>query len=299
MKRAASVFLRALVLAMVLPVCLGVGAVASGVARQASEANAPPATSSPPPVTEALALPLFCVLVAATFAWTILRSRSWGWRLMGTVFLAYFGLGTFLPQIESLVFLPRQMPPGLISRLFLMGAIGGALFAPVAVLVMGRRKRPANADRAPGSTMRLSGWAWRIAFLALAYVAVYMLAGYFIAYRSADVLAYYDDIDRGSFWAGMAHVWAVAPWLFGLQAVRGALWVICLLPVILAFRGGRIELILLLGCLSAVWFVMLLHANPYMPHAVRMAHLTETVPSSFLFGCLVGAVLAPRQNARP
>ncbi|HVD77748.1 MAG TPA: hypothetical protein VNH43_09065, partial [Vicinamibacteria bacterium] len=232
----------------------------------------------------------FCVLVAAVLSWMIARSALSGWPLVGAVFLAYFGLGTFMLQIESVVFLPRHLPPGFVSRLFAMGAAMGLVAAPAAVWIH-RRFRPSPSEgRVPSGIPAAPGeWTLRLAWLAAAYVALYFLAGYFIAYRNPDVVAYYDDANVGSFAAQMLKVWRTAPWLFALQVLRGVLWVACVIPFIVSFRGRPWELPLLVGCAFSVWLVMLLVPNPYMPESVRMSHLVETASSNFVFGCIVGA----------
>jgi hypothetical protein len=54
----------------------------------------------------------------------ILRSRWTGWRLVAAVFFIFYGVTTFMPQIESAVFLTR-LPPGTLPRLFLAEYYGG------------------------------------------------------------------------------------------------------------------------------------------------------------------------------
>src|SRR5713101_4434720 len=292
MRQTLSLVVRILAVAIVLLVGISVGAVVSGVAQPTPETLGAASAGSPPADAgmSFVALLLFCVLVATVFSWMVLRSRLARWPLVGAVFLAYFGLGTLLPQIESVVFLPKQLPPGFVTRLFVMGALSGLVFAPAAAWLLGRRKRAQTPEPARPRGARV-GW-WPIAFLAAAYVAVYFLAGYFIAYRNPQLMAYYDDTDAGSFLAQLAKIWATAPWLFALQALRGALWVACVMPFLLTFQGRRLELSLLTGCAYSVWAVMLLAPNAYMPESVRMSHLLETAASNFLFGCLVGATLA-------
>jgi hypothetical protein len=59
-------------------------------------------------------------------------------------------------------------------------------------------------------------------------------------------------------------------------------------------RGGRLETSLALGFLFAVVMnAQLLLPNPYMPEAVRHAHLIETASSNFILGCFVGWLLTP------
>ena len=186
---------------------------------------------------------LFSLLAAAVLSWMIARSRDVRGRLVAAVFLAYFGLGTFLLQIESVLFLPRHLPPGFVNRLFAMGAVIGLAAAPAAVWapppipsLAGRGAGPRRHPVGPGA------WIARLAWLAAVYVALYFLAGYFIAYRNPDVVAYYDDSNVGSFPRQMLQVWTTTPWLFPLQALRGVLWVACVLPFIVSFRGRPWEL---------------------------------------------------------
>jgi hypothetical protein len=282
---------RVLGLAVVLFLALSLAAAVTGVAG--------PAPAGAPSGMEILAPVLFCLLAAAALSWMIVRSTLFGGRLMAAVFLAHFGLGTFMLQIESVVFLPRQLPPGFVNRLFAMGALMALVAAPAAVWIHGRLRSSPLAGQAPGGIpSNPGGWALRLVGLAAVYVALYFLAGYFIAYRNPDVLAYYGDSAASSFLAAMHRVWTNMPWLFGLQAVRGLLWVACVIAFIVSFRGRAWELPLLVGCAFSVWFVMLLAPNPYMPESVRMSHLVETVSSNFVFGCIVGASFVRSRERR-
>jgi hypothetical protein len=284
----------AAVLFLLLPLAAGLTGVAGPSATDAAARAAPASLAG----MAVLAPVLFCVLVAAVLSWMIARSALSAWPLVGAVFLAYFGLGTFMLQIESVVFLPRHLPPGFVNRLFAMGAAMGLVAAPAAVWIH-RRFRPSPSEgRVPSGIPAAPGeWTLRLAWLAAAYVALYFLAGYFIAYRNPDVVAYYDDANVGSFAAQMLKVWRTAPWLFALQMLRGVLWVACVIPFIVSFRGRPWELPLLVGCAFSVWLVMLLVPNPYMPESVRMSHLVETASSNFVFGCIVGAsFVRPRER---
>jgi hypothetical protein len=298
MRTAIVLGLRVLALAALLLILLGVAAQVTGVARAGAGPSAPaaPPTSA---ATAALAPVLFCLLGSAVFTWLILRSAFRDWPLTGAVFLAYFGLGTVMLQMESALFLPRHLPAGFLPRLFAMGALIALFFAPAAAWMYGRFRKVADVPATPpGPGLTTRGLIARLALLAVVYVALYFLAGYFIAYRNPELVAYYDDIDAGSFAAGMARVWERTPWLFALQALRGVMWVALVLPFIFSFRGPPWELPLLVGSAFSVWVVMLLASNPYMPESVRLSHLVETGSSNFLFGCLVGAVFARSREPR-
>ena len=240
---------------------------------------------------------LVCFLTAAVLTYLILRSRWAGWKLAVTVFLVYYGVATFMGQIESAVFITR-LPPGTLPRLFLMGALVAAPFALLAVVILGKRKAsPGDAGANTRLHMPAHEWMWKLSVIAVVYVILYFTFGYFIAWRHAEVRAYYNGVESGSFAAHMATVARDTPWLIGFQILRALLWTALALPVIRMMRGGRLETALAVGLLfSLVMNAQLLLPNPYMPDAVRMAHLLETASSNFLFGAFVGWLLgAPRR----
>jgi hypothetical protein len=61
-------------------------------------------------------------------------------------------------------------------------------------------------------------------------------------------------------------------------------------------KGKWPETALAIGSLFAVTNAQLLLPNPYMPETVRITHLFETAPSNFVFGLLIGWLLAQRHQ---
>lgn len=274
---------RVLVLTVILFACY---ALAGGIIGQQ------PSTEADPGATAGILL-LVCFLNASVMAYIILRSRWSGWRLMLAVFVVYYGVTTFMGQIESAVFITR-LPPGLLPRLFLAGAVIALPFSILGVIVLGKRKRDG-----PAVTPVPRDWPWRLALIAIAYVILYFTFGYFIAWQNPAVRDYYGGSDHGGFLAHMRFVVSDTPWLVPFQLLRGLLWAAISLPVIFMMKGRRTETALVIGLLFAVVMSsQLLLPNPYMPDAVRMAHLIETASSNFIFGCLVGWILTPSPPCR-
>ncbi len=284
------IVLRVIALTIVLFVFF---ALASGVVGLDSSQPSQPAGSA------ALALIAVCVLEVIVVTYLILRSRWSGWRLAAAVFFVFYGVTTFMPQIESAVFLTR-LPEGTVPRLFLMGALIAAPFSVLAVLILGKRKAgPDNPEPNSRLAMPASEWGWKLAVIALAYVFLYFTFGYFIAWRNPAVREYYGGVDPGSFLSQMGTVLRNTPWLVPLQIVRAMCWVAIALPVIRMLQGRCTETTLALGFLFAVLMnAQLLLPNPYMPEPVRMAHLIETASSNFAFGLLIGWLLT-RRHAFP
>jgi len=177
-----------------------------------------------------------------------------------------------------------------------MGAFIAAPFSVLSVLILGKGRKSAP-DAGIQVDRSSTEWLWKIGVIIVAYVILYFTFGYFIAWQSPAVREYYGGVDEGSFFSNMRSLIETSPWLFGVQAIRALLWVVIALPVINMLKGSRLETAILIALLfSVVMNTQLLLPNPYMPDAVRMAHLVETASSNFLFGFLVGWLLSRTPN---
>ena len=235
-----------------------------------------------------MALLTVCFLNTIVLAHIILRSRWAGWRLIATVFFVFYGVMTFISQIESAVF--HILPSGVLPRLFLMGVLIAAPFSPLAVIILGKRKADTATINEPNSRLLMpkKEWAWKLAVIALAYLILYSTFGYFIAWKNPAVQAYYGGIDEGNFFAHMKTVFTSTPWFIPFQALRAMFWVLLALPVIRMMKGRWQETAIAVGLLFAVLMnSQLLLPTPLMPEAVRMTHLIETASSNFIFGYLI------------
>jgi len=287
MKTAVFIVLKVIALTIILFICFGL---AAGVLGPQGDPQSPEQAAS-----AATALLTICVLDSIILTHIIIRSRWSGRRLIATVFFVFFGVATFMPQIESAVFI-TSLPPGMLPRLFLMGILIAAPFSVLAVLILGKIKAqisdPENNERL---NMPVSEWTWKLAVIAVAYVILYFTFGYFIAWQSPAVREYYGGTDPGNFFVQMGTVLKDTPWLVPFQILRAMLWTLIALPVICMMKGPWPETALALGLLfSVVMTDQLLLPNPYMPEAVRMAHLIETASSNFIFGFLIGWLLSQR-----
>ena len=238
-----------------------------------------------------LALLAVSLVHAAVWTYIIRRSRWNGWKLVLIVFLVLYGVDTLMPQIETAYFVTR-LPSGMLPRLFIAGLIVAAIFAPLAVLILGKAK--SQADKTSTDTrlnMPATEWIAKLFVIAILYVFIYFIFGYFVAWKSEAVRVYYDGNDPGSFLAHIASLLRSEPLLFLLQVVRGLLWAAIAVPVIRMMRGKWWEAGLAVALLFATASSLLLIPNPLMPPEVRMAHLVETVTSNFLFGWLLTILL--------
>lgn len=284
-----TISLKIIALSVVYAVCL---LVALTIGMSGVTVAAPPAEDARMNI---LAWPVVSLLNAAVLAFVILRSRWSGWWLSAAVFVILYGAHTFLAQIESLAFLSVRnlLPPGLVPALFIAGAILAALFAPLAVLILGKWRQPApGAESNRRLQMPLGEWLWKIALIVVAYELLYFTFGYYVAWRNPAVQAYYGGSDEGTFLSQMANYFRATPWMPFFQALRACLWLLIALPVVRMMKGKPWETALAVGlCYAVLMNAQLLFPNPYMPRAVSMAHMVETASSNFIFGIIVGLLL--------
>jgi hypothetical protein len=284
MKATVIIAIRLLALTVLYFICFA--AVSAALLPAASEQAAPVQAGAA--LVALLAVSLLNTLV---LGYVVIRSRWAGWKLVLAIFFVFYGVMTVMPQIETAFFLTR-LPPGMLPRLFLSGAIIAALFSSLAVLILGkRRSNPTGSNRHPRLDMPVGEWVGKLSLIVIAYLVIYFTFGYFIAWKSAAVRAYYGGSDPGSFLAQMRSVVRDTPLLLPLQVVRAILWTAIAAPVIRMMKGQWWEAGLAVALLFAVTGSQLLLPNPLMPQEVRMVHLLETATSNFLFGWLIVLIL--------
>jgi hypothetical protein len=248
--------------------------------------------------TTLLTLFIVSLITAAVWTYVILRSRWSGWKLVLTVFVVFFGVSTMMSQIETAYFVTR-LPPGMLPRLFLAGLIIAAVFAPLAVLILGR----ARSHETSGDTrlnMPVSTWVLKLSLIVIAYLVLYFTFGYFFAWRNPVVREYYGGSDPAGFISHVTSLLQNEPMLFLLQAVRAVLWTALAVPIIKVMKGDWWHAGLAVALLFGVFMIApLLLPNPLMPAEVRMAHLLETSTSNFVFGWLIVWSLQGRREHKP
>lgn len=263
---------KVLVLTFLLFVSLSIGGMAVGLGDSGQTAD-----------TMSTLVPtlIMCFMDTVVLSYPILRSRWSGWRLVLTIFFVFYGVMTFMSQIETVVFLqyftdiiPAEMIPGL----FIQGAITAAIFSPLAVLIHGRMR---GREEAPEPNLRLvmpwTEWVWKLILIGVIYMVIYISFGMFVFMPLAGEAyqEYYGDLQMPG-------------WILPFQMVRGMIWAALALPVIRMMKGRWWEA----GLAVALLFSMLMAAsllipNEFMPEAIRMAHFWEVSSSNFLFGWIV------------
>jgi hypothetical protein len=260
-----------------------------------------PEASSAPAGSAELGLLAMALVDSALVLGVVRSSRLFGFRLMLLVAGLFWGIKTFTSQIEAAYFMPNvrsEMLPGLL----LMTVPVTLGVAVLGVALGGKLKRGQVTAERLWQTPQLSSWeTWtKVGVLAcLVYPALFFLAGWFIAFSSEELRAFYGQPEGGTFWAHMSALLAREPELYLLESARGLLWVAFAIPLLRTTAGPR-----WVGALHVVlWFAVLQNdvhwvPNPFMSPTIRFYHFLETASSNVIWGALVSFSMSVRL-ARP
>lgn len=233
-----------------------------------------------------------CALHAVVISYPIVRSRWSGWPLLLTILVVYYGIVTFLSQIETVVFLNYLVdivPADMIPRFFLHGLITAMVFAPLAVLVHGKIRGAAGIrEPNPRLLMPWTQWVWKVIVIAVVYVVICFAFGalVFIPLAGGAFEEYYAGLQ-------------LPAWMLPYQVLRGMMWIAVALPVIRMMKGAWWEAGLAVALLfSVLMSSTLLIPNEYMPAEIRRAHFVEILTSNFLFGWIVVWTFHRRHGSR-
>ena len=230
-----------------------------------------------------------CFCNTAVLCYAIFRSCFRKWKLVLTVFLLYFGINTFLSQIETIYFnASLNIPATEIISFFLIGLITAVVFSPLAVLILGKFKKAASPAHAPQVHAKSKGdLIIRIAVIAVVvYPVLYFSFGYFVLWQFSEARVFYSGTaQKLPFFTHMASLLKGDPWIYPWQVLRGLIWAGIALPVIRMSTAKWTETGVLVGLLFAILMnAVHILPNPYMPQVIRMAHLLETATSNFILG---------------
>jgi hypothetical protein len=229
-----------------------------------------------------IGLILMALVDTGVFMLLALRSRWTGWRLVLGLVFALIGVIGVMPQSEAWWFGESLgIRPATVLSMLVQTVVTVVIFAPLAVWILGAFQRQGEAVPSDRLEMPIGQWAWRLAVIAGAYLALYFGFGAMIAWQNPNLVAMYDAASHPQLFAAQR--------LIPFQVARALAWTLFTLPVIRMLKGGRWETAILVGLLLALP-MNIGHTipNSFMPDAsVRLSHFIETTSSNFIFGLLI------------
>lgn len=237
------------------------------------------------------------LLVVAAIDCTILavlarRSRLARPALAVALALLFYFVKTFTSILEAAVFMPNVNGAN-VGGLFAMTIPLSAVVPPLAAALFGRGPEPGERGFVWPSLPRgaLLGRAGLLGVVV--YPVLFFVFGYFVAFASAEVRAFYGVHELQPFFAHMAAVVTDTPWMVPFEMLRGLMWTLAALLVFTTTRGGAMSN----GVLVALLFALVqndvhLLPNPLMGREVQAFHFMETATSNAIFAMVAAWLLA-------
>ncbi|MGD8192857.1 hypothetical protein ACQCN2_23220 [Brevibacillus ginsengisoli] len=232
----------------------------------------------------------FCILNTVILTIYILNAKMRGLKLIGMIFVIFWGIQYFMTQIETLYFNSAVKMPLLDTlKVVIMGAISIFMSSTFAVLILGKAKNKRssygeeNIVKVPFAKLFPN-----MAILAFCYVIIYFLFGYFVAWQFPELRKFYTGSTAIlNVLQHMANQFQSDPLLPLFQLFRGLLWSGLSVIIIHSLNTKGWKTYIITGLLFSILITSpLILPNAYMPAPVRLGHSIELFTSMFAFGIL-------------
>jgi hypothetical protein len=270
------------IVTIVMVVTWSLGFVAGNAITQTS----PPAGGDP-------AQAFFFFMGVSVFNSFLLSVLFWLTRIYSGIsktiglFVFCFIIQFFLMQMESMFFgdgIGIQNPQ--VASIIIAGFILSTATVLTGVAVVNKMSRE------PKQQFSLVVNEWRpfvVPFLLLScivYPLIYLTFGYYIAWQNENLRIFYT---KSSELTSFFHQGAgsFADGLYFFQILRGAIWVIATIPLVVMLRHLKAYYLLVGLFTSLLPAAQLLIPNPYMPQEIAMVHFVEMASSNFVWGALI------------
>jgi len=204
-----------------------------------------------------------------------------GLRLALLIGVTLFAIQSFLLLLEAFYFIDDLKIGQSILLLNSAMVLIVSIFTAVVSLMLWRKKPLLHQQKLSVKNLKL-----RILAISIMYVLAYFIAGYYIAWASKDVQAFYSfgqDI-------------RLLPLLL-FQLFRGALWGLLAWFMVTSLSGSYIKRCLIIASAFSVLAVaQLVYPNIYMQWEVRLIHMIEVGTSNFVFGGMAAMMLVYKKK---
>ena len=231
------------------------------------------------------------VLIAIVLGECFQRLYQSFWHRLLWLWMGHYVLYYALNNLDAFLFTTyTNLGTSFVANLF------PALFAAASMALLWRPAAGSLAQRPSLSAYlaarRPGNWAWRFAAAWLCFPLIYYLAGRGAA---AFTLSYYQNPGLD---LGLALKFTLGS-LMAMEVLRGALFLLAVLPIIVAWRGSQRNLWLVLGLVIFIQIAIQTLVQAYwMPFLeVRIPHSLEMLADSYGQAAVAAWLLAPRTAA--
>lgn len=233
-----------------------------------------------------------CLWFSSTICYTVSHTKGKGVKLALGVITVISLVHPVLTQVETLFFgnAFTVISKSDIMLIMLAGILPLLASVPLAVKIWSKEKSWESVYDSPINVKKL---AISIVQVGFAYMIVYFVFGYFVAWKSEAVRIFYsgDPQDIG-FWAKLLENWRENPAIYPFQFMRGILFGIAALPLLYMGWKRRREFIISICLIYLCTAIVLIIPNFLFPDAVRWVHFIEMFLSMLLFGVMTGLIMS-------
>lgn len=232
-----------------------------------------------------------CLWFSSTICYTVSHTKWKGVKLALGVIAMISLVHPVLTQSETLFFgsVFAVISKSDILLIMLASILPLLASVPLAVKMWSKGKSNEPVSVIPIDVKKL---VISISMVGFAYMIVYFVFGYFVAWKSDAVRMFYSGATQDiGFWAKLRQNWRENPAIYPFQFTRGVLFGVAALLTLYMGRSRRIEFIINICLIYLCTAIVLIIPNFLFPDAVRWAHFIEMFLSMLLFGVLTGLIM--------
>jgi len=156
-----------------------------------------------------------------------------------------WGIEYFMAQIETFYFRDAFtfMTNVEILNIILRGVITTAIVVPLTVIIFGKQKATREISiKESLERIEIKSWMKKAPLFSLFYIIIYLLFGYYVAWQFEAVRMFYSgSTEQLNFMTQIVRTMREMPLFLPYHFIRGLLWVVFSIPIILMIDGSRIK----------------------------------------------------------
>jgi len=235
---------------------------------------------------------LVSLLGAIALSVNVKLSEWSGIKLILALSLSFWGIEYFMAQIETFYFRDAFtfMTNMEILNIMLRGVITTAIVVPLTVIIFGKQKATREISiKESLERIEIKSWMKKAPLFSLFYIIIYLLFGYYIAWQFEAVRVFYSGTtEQLNFMTQIVGTIREMPLFLPYHFIRGLLWVVFSIPIILMMDGSRIKTMMGLILIFSYHGSQIIMAQGIFPQDVLIAHTIETTISACIYGGLIG-----------
>lgn len=235
---------------------------------------------------------LVSLLGAIALSINVKLSEWSGIKLILALGLSFWGIEYFVAQIETFYFREAFtfMTNIEILNIMLRGLTTTIIVVPLTVIIFGKRKATGKISiKEILERIEIKSWVKKAPFFALLYIIIYLFFGYYVAWQFEAVRLFYSGTtEQLNFISQIVMTIKEMPLFLPYHSIRGLLWVVFSIPIILMMKGSRIKTIISLMLIFSYHGFQIIMAQGIFPPDVLIGHTIETTISACIYGGLIG-----------